>query len=525
MNKAKIKKALKNVKLFHDGEMVLKYNLQTLNIKTGIDWEYMHPTNHSTYQVYLHSLPIVNDFVIVGTQTRRKNELESARELIQEWFLKGISTEFAWHEHAVSSRLLNIIKFQEEADEYKLDNSFFQELLVKHCFFLNDDNNYKHNNHGLMMDNALITASYYIDDSSLKNSYINKALFRIRTSIYRDLTRQGLHVENSPEYHNLYIILLNQIFKTLKKYDIKLESSIDYLKDSAIKLRASLLKPNHEFPMIGDTGQSQYKNIDKTYDDIIDLDAGLIVLQNENKRKQIFSRYFTFKCGYVSKTHKHFDDLSITYYNNGHDVIIDPGKYSYTKDKDREYIVSPQAHSTITLLNVSYPLHQVGQSQSNKLSITKYFYTNDYHLVEAINHLYEDAEIKRTCIITRTDDLIVIDKVVSKNEKEIMQIFNINESAVITKNSQGFEIKIDKTTYSLNLLEPMCDVSLQILDGFVSKEFGKKIDNKRVCFKQNSNDVLLASLLKNKESRTKVISIDDNNLNLEIEDKIINITL
>lgn len=525
MNKAKIKKSLKNVELFHSGEMVLKYNLETLNIKNGIDWEYMHPTNHSTYQVYLHSLPIVNDFVIVGTQTRRKNELETARNLIQEWFSNGISTEYAWHEHAVSSRLLNIIKFQEEAEDFKLGTSFFQELLIKHCLFLNDDDNYKHNNHGLMMDNALIAASFYIEDTTVKNSYINKALFRIRTSIYRDLTRQGLHVENSPEYHNLYITLLNQIFQTLKKYDIKLESNIDYLKDSAIKLRASLLKPNHEFPMIGDTGQSKYKNIIKSFDDIVDLDAGLIVLQNENKRKKILSRYFTFKCGYISKTHKHLDDLSITYYNNGHDVIIDPGKYSYNKDSYREYIVSPQAHSTVTIANGSYLLHQVGQSIRSKLGVTKYFYTDDYHLIEGINHLYEEAEIKRTCIITRADDLIIIDRVVKNNESDVLQIFNINENAEIIKKHNGFEINIENFTYTLEYIGQIENLRLDIFDGIISKEFGKKIQNKRACFTYNSSETYSVIMLKDKRSTTEIKSLDNTQLIIEMLEELISIPL
>lgn len=525
MNKSKVKKAVKNVQLFHEGELVLKYNLQSLNIKNGIDWEYMHPSSASTYQVYLHSLTIVNDFTIVGTQTRKKKELESGRSVILDWYSKGKSSEFAWHEHAVSARLLNIIYFQESAEEFKLDREIFQEILIQHCSFLNDEKNYKHNNHGLMMDNALITASNYIEDEKTKEGYINKALFRIRTSIYRDLTRQGLHVENSPEYHNLYIILLNQIFETLKKYDIKLESNINYLRESAIQLRSNFLKPNHEFPLIGDTGQTQYKSVEKTFNNIVDLEAGLVVLQNENMKKRLLSRYFTFKCGYISKTHKHNDDLSITYFNKGHDVIIDPGKYSYNKDEDREYIISPQAHSTIALENETYPLLQVGQRQNDQLRITKYFYNDDYHLVEGINHLYDNTEMRRTCIVTKEDDLIILDHIIQKNDQNVMQLFNINEHAEINQNEGGFDIKIDKTNYVLQSFKVDEGLELEILDGFISKEFGKKIYNKRLCFKKCGNNVFFATLLKNQESKTVIEAVDNNHLKLKMEERTLIIPL
>ncbi|MFC3900390.1 alginate lyase family protein [Aliicoccus persicus] len=523
MNKSKINLALKNVQRFHDGELVLKYNLQTLNIKNGIDWEYEHPTNHSTYQVYLHSLSIINDFVIVGTQTENIRELLFARKLIYEWFLKGKNSKFSWHEHAVSTRLLNIIKFQEKAGEYKLESNFFESILKEHCLFLNDDSNYKHNNHGLMMDNALITASAFIEDSSLRNNYINKALSRIRVSVYRDLTVQGIHVENSPEYHNLYIILLNQIFHTLKKYDFKLERNIHFLRQAAIEKRASLLKPNNEFPLLGDTGQTKYPSIKKSFEDIVDLEAGLVVLQDEDEMKQEFSRYFTFKCGYISKTHKHFDDLSITYYNNGHDVIIDPGKYSYNKDSDREYIISPAAHSTITLENESYPLHQVGQSLRDRLKITKYFYTDDYHLVEGINDLYENAKISRTCIVTKLNDLIIIDKVSKESDGNALQIFNINENAKITQDENSFDIRIDDSSYSLELLSPTKNVESKIIDSFISKKFGKKTNNKKICFQQNSSEIIFATLLRNTNSNIQVISVNKNQVKLIVEDKTLDI--
>ncbi len=36
-----------------------------------------------------------------------------------------------------------------------------------------------------------------------------------------------------------------------------------------------------------------------------------------------------FKAGYLSKTHKHADDLSFMLYSKGYDIFVDPGWYNY----------------------------------------------------------------------------------------------------------------------------------------------------------------------------------------------------
>lgn len=89
------------------------------------------------------------------------------------------------------------------SEEYKLDNKLFNKLIIKHCVFLADDINYKTNNHGILMDESLFSASFYITDKVVRDLYNNIALNRVKLAMYRDFSRKGLHSENSPEYHRM----------------------------------------------------------------------------------------------------------------------------------------------------------------------------------------------------------------------------------------------------------------------------------------------------------------------------------
>src|SRR5699024_6458251 len=122
-----------------------------------------------------------------------------------------------WKEHPVSSRINNIINFQTTETKYKLCKRTYGKILISHCKYLSNEKNYKFNNHGLMMDNALINAASHLPDEEKRKLYIDKAVYRIRYAIQRDFSRYGVHLENSPEYHRMILMLYSNIEKNLEK--------------------------------------------------------------------------------------------------------------------------------------------------------------------------------------------------------------------------------------------------------------------------------------------------------------------
>src|SRR5699024_10311664 len=120
------------------------------------------------------------------------------------------SNNFLWNEHAVSARIRKIIDFQNPRTNVKLSKRIYKKLLEMHCDYLYNDKNYKNNNHGIMMDESLIIASIHISNKDLREIYLNKAFLRIKVALYRDFTRKGVHLENSPEYHLLVLKLFKR---------------------------------------------------------------------------------------------------------------------------------------------------------------------------------------------------------------------------------------------------------------------------------------------------------------------------
>lgn len=61
------------------------------------------------------------------------------------------------------------------------------------------------------------------------------------------------------------------------------------------------------------------------------------------------STYLVLMGGYHSKTHKHRDDLSFEWFEQGHKRISDSGKYGYWADERRAYVLSSRAHNSVEI--------------------------------------------------------------------------------------------------------------------------------------------------------------------------------
>src|SRR5699024_231651 len=112
----------------------------------GIDWNYKHKHNESTYQVYLHSLLIIKELTICYQKLGDEKYIEKAKELIMDWYYNNSSLNAknkAWHEHAVSSRINNIIYFNQRAKSYTLETDVFQKIIKSHSDYLNNEKYYK----------------------------------------------------------------------------------------------------------------------------------------------------------------------------------------------------------------------------------------------------------------------------------------------------------------------------------------------------------------------------------------------
>lgn len=469
--------------------LIVKYGFDPIDISNGIDWEYSHTHNSKTYSVYLHALEYIGYLALAGIEKDDNTYFEIASDIIMNWieYNKNNTPLHSWNEHAVSYRISNLILFQESVDEnYKIKNEDFQKVLLEHCVFLADEKNYKPNNHGILMDESLFKASFHITDIELQEIYKNVALNRVKLALYRDFSRKGLHSENSPEYHRMMMIVLNRFNELIQEKGMTLTNDLNHKLKKAKRILRILLKPNMTYPLVGDTSLKLEDNIKKIYEDFYDYEAGLTIFQKENELDRMSSDYLYFKCGYLSKTHKHFDDLSLTLVLDGNDILIDSGKYNYDKlDKIRQYMLSPEAHSVPLISNKTYSPSSPIVDQYN-LGIDYVSINNENKIVRGFNNLYDGINLSRTVIYTEFGHVFIFDSMISDTEEILIQNFNLNETATIEEQTDTqIKIGIGKNKYIFYCLNE--DVEITLKDGFYSMKFSEYKENKHLQFKQQVN--------------------------------------
>jgi len=502
----------KNISEFENGKLIVKENLEAIVFKDNIDWNYTHVTNSRTYQVYLHSLNIIKDFVQMYLSSNNEKYLMQAVELIKDWYKKNMgveNTNLSWNEHAVSYRILNIIYFQENAGNSKLPQKIFNKIIDSHINYLNDDTNYKDNNHGIMMDNSLLVSSYYCRSNHIKNLIISKVYYRLNYSIRRDFSYQGLHLENSPEYHRLVLTLLNRSRIILEELGRPFTNEIIQILANAKKLNSIIIKPNREFPLIGDTGTIVDRKVPKSFVDFIDYEAGITVLNKKKTSDISMSTWFVLKSGYQSKTHKHLDDLSINLFMDGHDIFVDSGKYNYeNNNSERQRIISPEGHSTLLVENKHYKLTNPQKDQL-KLAVNKYINKNKYKLVSAKNNMYPSTYLSRTCVLTKSDELIIYDSINSKLNQNYTQNYIMNPDAKVVKiDNTKFEIEINNIVYVLETRQRNNEkVESKIIDTKISTKFGHLTNTKQLKFIKEGYVTNFITLFYKKENEQKITEI------------------
>ena len=219
----------------------------------------------------------------------------------------------------------------------------------RHAEWLFDDSHYVENNHGVMMDHALLQFSLLIEcvDPVLSSKYREKTLQRLSMMLTKTFLPDGYCTENSPSYHYVNFSLFTTIYHFLTKFSIEFDKEkwINIL-DKSKTAGELLLRPDGSIPLIGDSAHYPLAFFNK-------------VRQHKKKGVSIYpnSGFFAFsssvlhvtlRAGGTKFTHRHIDDISVTLWYNGQEFICDGGLYNYDiKDKKRRNFISCRSHRGI----------------------------------------------------------------------------------------------------------------------------------------------------------------------------------
>ena len=195
----------------------LSYEIETFN------WGVQHSKIPNTFQLYLQSL---NPVIVLARAFELKRDrafLQFGMRLIKSWSNYRQRTpqsqnRYLFNDHSVALRANNLMYFGKVCHEHGFWDERLTGLLAEiigECgAWLYDDRHYtKNHNHGIMQDEALL----HIGCLLKRKDYIQHAKERLKGQWADAFNEEGIHQENSPEYHSIVTGLFRSVADFLTK--------------------------------------------------------------------------------------------------------------------------------------------------------------------------------------------------------------------------------------------------------------------------------------------------------------------
>lgn len=329
------------------GEEVMKGEVSFLGlppVKVGKDINWRHsPYRNRSWDMVFHSLRWMARLVVDYENNGDERYLARAKEIARDWVRdnprggRGISP-YAWDEHPIALRAPALVCLS-----MHVKDGWLRQSLAEHGRMLADPRLYeKGHNHGIDQDIGLLGVGCRLG----RDDWAKLAIRRLTETVLLDVDSQGALREQAPRYA-LYV-------------HSRLRVAMDDIKDCGRKVPAQITKrwkaletfiahstqPNDQMVPIGDGGADVRPTV--VYDQPrqtvkVFTKAGYVY--GRTKWNTPESAYYSIRFGPGRKYHGHDDHLSVTYYAQGRDVLVDVGFDSYENTAYRRWTISPEAHN------------------------------------------------------------------------------------------------------------------------------------------------------------------------------------
>lgn len=402
--------------------------------------------------------------------------------------------------YSASERLSNLIIFlcYQQYNNYNFDD--LKKIIISHIDMISTNIEYQNphtNNHILNNFRSLILASIFINNKELlKSSLINFIKFYPLV-----FNKEGQIKEGSSHYHllihnwieDIYYFIYNSHFKSdihilnnLKKIFFNLKK-VRYTSNFFYKLYI-----NGEIN-IGDTSPDLHpkfiiNKISKLYSfKFNDRIQGSKISNNwsfYNNNKISFISTLSKSINREKNLHHHNDLTSFVLIYNFEPIVIDLGRYNYTKNNISLYHQSSYSHNCLFVnglglypqffyknflpreyfCNIIKSNSIIKTSKSFKI-ITKGF--NRYNLLSRYSRKFS----------FKNNSLLIEDEIFTSSNKEIKLVFNLGKKLIpISHNHNSYKFLFDKKkTVIFDFSNNNIEINLSIKKTILTEIYGKKI--------------------------------------------------
>jgi hypothetical protein len=482
-------------------------------------WEMKFESAPSTYALYVYALYPVSYLLNAYEATRGSDYLEKAVALVNsfiDWELKsekGIDNkrkQVLFGDHAVSNRtqvLCYLACCLKEAGR-EIPNSV-KAALLRNGSWLADIENYSHYNHGLMMDLALLglVNTYQGLMSDFPNSLSEWAILkislvrRLRQSVARDLTEDGVHIENSPGYHFWMLGFLERITPALENFDRELYLQVQKLQKKANDYAAYITRPDGTVPALGDTHAGVRYRSRKGLGSKFFKHANQVVFRSP--QDDVWAHLMS---GYRTHVHKHSDNGSFTMQYKGEDLLVDPGFLNYENTEESRLMKSASFHNTagpegqdqiIKRIKISGARKRYKRNASSS-RIVSFTQTPNFESAFAVVSDYGDSLVERLVVWLKPSAFIIFDSI--KGHTGAMEQFHHIAPGMTIEEANGRLVRVFSKGTLICTIAPLSVWGLQLnsyqleaLPGYVASSFNEKRPSTRI--RVSSNRGYICSLI------------------------------
>lgn len=369
-----------------------------IDLTPPVDWDNIAAADRS-WSFHLHSWDFLGSVIATYAHTGEKRYLDWALSVAGDWARQhpvvAADRSMAWYDMAIGLRAYRIgylLDTAARADQVSdLDFDLLLSCAALHLEALSGPDFFAaHSNHGFYVAAGQLALARRMRDLPGMDKHREQARERVNQLVRTQFTPAGVHREHSPGYHRMVL----DTFQGLVEAGLLDSEEFGPLLDRIQEALAWFVLPNGRLAMFGDTN---HKNVVRTgsaravhpaLEFTLDRgasgappeehwrsfpDAGYFVARDRwpaGPEDFADCSYLAQTAGFHSRVHKHADDLSLVWYDHGHEILVDAGKFGYldrtSPDSElgkagfyyahpsRVYVESTRAHNTVEIDHGSY---------------------------------------------------------------------------------------------------------------------------------------------------------------------------
>lgn len=417
-----------------------------------------------------HGMHLPIALMLYAEDTQTTAPLMAARVLIEQWldnsyFQPDSDVKYTWYDHGTAERLLAFIllwhKCAEQGQDARFANRLWQ-AIDQHAELLNSEAFYayhqptRYHNHAWFQDTALIAAALAFPEQAQAEQWLTNGISRFEDQLEKLIVRDGgyaIFVENSIGYHH-GVQKLAEVVGALVQLSGR-DTEIPQVAQELTAWSDFLRYPDGRVPAQGDT----FRLPPRTGNDIrrgkpwakpgctVLPKAGYAVVKGNHDNKPWMLCLFNTS---LSETHKHEDNLSITFWFDGIEWLIDPSFYSHEYDQDiPEFLRSKFAHNRPFVVNAQKVNQSIIGAELIDDSIAGYF------KVRSKVSYSSGIELTRSISISSdSSEFIFEDSGVDMTGGDITLCSNFHVSEIVEVcrlESTGIQLRSEESDYFLQL--------------------------------------------------------------------------